>query len=180
MSDYDDVILGKSNPIYDKTMEKLRRDLSKYQSKKDIKIDHTSLVTQTDITFTPKNMFADRNSLRSHYDQLLNGKVESESMKNKVIRYAELLMQDTTYCKVDLFESNKHLASCKVVCCLPEMGQAFVNWWDGKEIDSNNFPLLVKAFENDMKIHNISTVKVETSRIEKGKINNVKTMFTFV
>lgn len=172
--------MGTNDTGVQEVQKKVRKVLSNYMNKTDIKIKNRDTINTTTTNFqkTQHNILPTRGQLKYQYNDLLKGKINDPKLKNKTIQFAELLMQDTTYADLTLKTDKGGTAKLKVICCLPEHGQAFTNWWHGQEIDSP-FEQLVKAFESEMKQYRIAKVIITQPPTNTGRVNKTQTNFTY-
>lgn len=177
----DKTLMGQDNMAVELTLARIRKKLLQYSKKKDIKIDRDSITN----TILPKNNTnrtpRTRAECKPYYDELLQGKVKNKNTKEKVIQYAELIMQETTYAHLTLTGTNMTDAILKIIACLPEHEQIFTNYWINKKIDSNNFSTLVNKFDRELKNYNIGQVNItQPPRITgTGTIKNTQTLYTY-
>lgn len=173
--------MGTNTEAVKRLQRKIERDLQYSTSRKDIKIESNSILNSTNVT-TPTqytSVIPTRKQMRDHYDILLKDKIRDARMKDKSIDYSEILIQPRTFCNLDLYDDKKMVANLKVICTLPEHAVHMSNYWIGKKIDSNNFPMLVREFASQMKRHLVATVNIEESPRESTTIRRVNTNFTF-
>jgi hypothetical protein len=172
---------GFNDEEVNKIMEKIEVNLSRYTKKSDIKVEYPDMLTSTEMQFLPQTttVIPQRVSLKRKYDQLLDRKIRDPNMKKKTMEYAELMVQPNAYCNVLLSSSKGVEAELKVVCCLPEHCQAFVNWWHGKFIDSQSINVLNNGFINEMRKYRIATSIVQKVPKGESKITSVQTVMNF-
>lgn len=179
MSTEEEILLGEANPTeIQELMERIRRNIKAYMNKEDIKIrDGTTRGTTPLFHKQATTMLPSRGDMAFHYDNLLQGKVEDPEMKKKAIHYAELMIQDNTWCHLQVKLDSGAIGELKVICCLPEHGQAFANYWIGKEIDSQSWDAYLNEFSNLMRGYKVATVLDKKAPQQGGKVTSVSTTF---
>lgn len=155
-----EINMSRNERLTEETMLKVKKHIAQYKDKKTIKVDHLS-TTKTMMIGTPDKM-RQRKELLPQYDDLLIGKINDSTTKNEVIKFAEIIMQPTTYCDIELQNKGINIANLKVICCLPDHSNIFAKYWIGKTINYNNFPALVQKFQQLLKNYNISNVIITT------------------
>jgi hypothetical protein len=173
--------MGRNSDAVIEIQQRVERELKRYSNKKDIKISDPNEITQTEYSpqSTGTNILPTRSQLNKNYDDLVYTKIKDKNMRMKAIDYAELMIQPTTFCKLELHSNKGKSAELKIICCLPEHAQAFANFWVGKTIDSNQFKTIVSKFEGEMKKYLISNVIIEEAPRTECRITEIKSTFTF-
>lgn len=176
-------LLGYGTKQTEYLMEKIKRKLAKQLEIKDIRIANTQILRETNPIFgkSLERVFIPREELRNNYEELLAGKVIEPQMQNRIIEYAELTMQPYTYCDLEAHSKRGQEFTLKIMCCLPEHGQLFANYWIGRRVELDKLDGEVQNFAKEMKEHNISNVIIEQQPTDSEMITitNIKTRFTF-
>lgn len=168
---------GKESAVL---MDRIERKLAAYKDKKSIEITSRDVLTTTKITADQKGYVKPRAYYTEHYEKLLTGKVIGEGMKKRCKDYADIMMQETTYCELELQTRKTTIATINIFCTLPEHIQDFANYWINKTIDSQTFQQMVKDFETTMQSrHNIGQCIIKTTPKQTVTITSCEATLTF-
>jgi hypothetical protein len=177
----DDIVMGKDREAVEVVLQKVRADMRRFTRKSDISLGVGSTSATVDYNVLSAEI-PKREDLTRYYDQLLAGRVNDEKIRNKIIRYAEIMMQENTFCDINLICDNGDKFSIKVLSCLPEHRTPFVLWWQDKVIDSPGVQLnlMVEDFRKAMSSYNIGAILIQNRPGHNVRISDVKTDFYMV
>lgn len=165
-------------------MEKITNDLKKHDTKKDIHVHDRTTITKTTIHHhhNPGTHLPTRQAQTQQYNELLQGKINDKNTHHKAVRYAELVMQETTYVELELKEHTITRAKLKILCALPEHTSIMANHWIGQTLESsqNAFKKQVSIFEKRMKNYGTGNVLIEQANTAKNaKCTNTTSNITY-
>lgn len=170
--------MSKNERTVEYTLQKVRDQLKGYPKKSQIKGQIKKGIRGiTRPLFNNKKNIPKRGEIIHNYDDLLRNKVDDNTVKEQIIKYAEIVLQPDTLCELGLISRDVEVATLKVFCCLPEHGQVFANFWIGKTIESAEWKIIINQFKNYCAPYNIGMVGEEKIPTGKVTITGIKTGF---
>lgn len=176
------IMEGNNEQATNEILQKIKRKLEQYPNKTEIdkQITHTNPNTTNIIQTKKTSEQTNRNQYQQQYEQLLKNKVTDQNVKNKIIEFAELIMQPTTKCQLYLQDQGETVAELEIVVCLPEHTQDYANFWIGQTIDSPpEFLHQVRRFQRQMQIKNIGATRIVQTPSKKTTITSITAIYTY-